>query len=162
MEYKYMKKMAKTPTIGVTENAPISEEQIKSIEEQIGKTFPKAYREFLLLGGREANMIADMSPGLLSHDYQVKYWEQNQRYAARTMHEAGFDLKKDFWAFAILDTGEQFHFFYFDEGDDPPVYWYCSYHMNAQGNEYAGVVDLERTFSEHINRQIDYRKAYGY
>ncbi len=156
---EYMKKMAKTPAIGNTYNEPCTEAQIQSMEQEIGKQFPKAYREFLQLGGNRANMIADMAANSFIGD--EPYWKERQQHCREGMAEAGFSLQKDFWVFGYLDS-DQFHFFYFDEGDDPPVYWYCSYFPDEKGNDYAGVKETKDTFIEHINRQIDEVKKNGY
>ncbi len=103
-------------------------------------------------------MIADMNAGCFIGD--EPYWKEGQRLCREGMAEAGFSLQKNFWVFGYLDS-DQFHFFYFDEGDDPPVYWYCSYHIDDKGEDYAGVIELKRSFSEHINKQIDVAKKYA-
>ncbi len=106
-------------------------------------------------------MIADTNHEIHSLKEDDHYWKERQEDALRGMSVAGFSLQKDFWVFADMEGGEQFHFFYFDEGDDPPVYWYCSYHINDKGEDYAGVIDLKRSFTEHINKQIDVAKKYS-
>jgi SMI1 / KNR4 family (SUKH-1) len=162
MEIKYLKKMQKTRTIDDRDNEGISEAKINEIELETGKKFPDVFREFLFLGGNEANMIADMDNGCFLENGD-KYWQEMQQYCRDEMASEGVQPEKDFWAFAALDGGEQFHFFYFDDGEDPPVYYYCSYHDNFDtGEEYAGIVKISPKFSEHINQVIESRKKSGY
>lgn len=161
MEIQYLKKMKQTPIIDGIENFGVSEDSIRKIEIEIGKKFPIAFREFLFLGGNEANMIADMDHRLFI--YEKPNWQEMQQYCKAAMEEEGVKADKDFWAFAALDGGEQFHFFYFDEGDDPPVYYYCSCHDNDDFTDtYAGIIKINEKFSDYINEEIDNKKRSGY
>lgn len=161
MDIKYLKKMLKVSSIDDEDNEGISEIQISEIEQAIGKKFPIAFKEFLFLGGNEANMIADMDNGCFIGERM--YWKEMQQYCQEEMEQEGVKPEKDFWAFAALDGGEQFHFFYFDDGEDPPVYYYCSYHDNEDfTEEYAGIIKMNDKFSDYINEAIDDKKKAGY
>lgn len=162
MQIAYLKKMQNTPVIDDEYNEGISEIKINEIEQEIGKKFPQSFREFLFLGGEEANMMADMDNGCFLLNGEA-YWREMQQYCHEEMNNEGVKPEKDFWAFAALDGGEQFHFFYFDDGDDPAVYYYSSYHDNFDtGEEFAGIVKIKDTFSTYINKLIDARKRAGY
>jgi hypothetical protein len=160
MEIKYLKKMLKTPVIDDEENEGVSEVKIKEIEQAIGKKFPSVFREFLYLGGNDANMIADMNNGCFIGDRN--WWKEMQQDCATEMEQEGVKPEKDFWAFAELDGGEQFHFFYFGDEEDPKVYHYCSYLDDDNGNEYAGIRDTGKKFSEYIDKAIEAREKSGY
>ena len=163
MEIRYLKKMQKTPVIDNEDNEGISYELIIKIENEIGKKFPLAFKEFLLIGGKSANMLADMNAAICSDDNDDDpYWKEQQAYCKAQVKEDNQDLKKDYWAFADLHGGEQFHYFYFDEGDDPPVYYYSAYHLDDDGKEYAGFKKISSSFSEYINQLIVERKRNGY
>jgi hypothetical protein len=161
MEIKYLKKMLKTPVIDDEENEGISEVKINEIEQAIGKKFPTAFREFLYLGGNDANMIADMNNGCFIGERN--WWKEMQQNCTKEIKEEGVEAEKDFWAFAELDGGEQFHFIYFDDGEDPPVYYYCSYHDNEDfTEEYAGIIKMNEKFSDYVNEAINDKKKSGY
>jgi hypothetical protein len=108
-------------------------------------------------------MHADMNASICSDDDdEDPYWKEQQAYCKTQVEEDKQDLKKDYWAFADLDGVEQFHHFYFDEGDDPRVYYYSAYHFDDDGKEYAGFEKIGNSFSEYINHLIDDRKRNGY
>jgi hypothetical protein len=161
MDIKYMKKMEKTPLIDESYNEGMSNVEIVEIENEIGKKFPLAYKEFLLLGGKGANMIADMDHSLLSFVTGEPYWKDVRERCLESMAEEKVDPKGDIWIFAALGS-EQCHFFYFDGEEDPQIYFYCAFFDNEDGTEYAGIQPMKYTFSEYINEQIDERKISGY
>ena len=162
MEIKYLKKMQKTPVIDGEENEGVIESEIDKLEKQIGKVFPIAFKEFLFLGGNRANMLIDMDNGLFYQD-KSPHWKEMQENSKTEMAEMGIKPDKDFWVFASLDGGEQCHLFYFDDGDDPQVYYYCSYHDNEDfTEEYAAIEKMNYSFSEYINEQIDDAKKNGW
>jgi SMI1 / KNR4 family (SUKH-1) len=161
MEIKYLTLMSKTPQIADEENYGITEDEITMVESEAKKKFPKAYREFLFLGGKGANMIGDLNHWVSSYDGEEKYWLERQEIAKEQAEEDGIKIDRDYWVFA--DYGrEQWHFFYLDEGDDPPVYFYCSYFDDDDGNEYPGIERINDSFSEYINEAIDDKKKHGY
>ncbi len=159
MEIKHLKKMEKNPEIAETSNIGLPIEKITVIEQQINKKLPAVYREFLYLGGNGANMIADFNNGCYIDE--TPEWPEQQQRAREQLEEDGVKIERDFWVFA--DYGrEQWHFFYFDEGDDPPVYYYCSYFTDKEGDEYPGIKRIADSFSKYINAKIDDKKKNGY
>jgi SMI1 / KNR4 family (SUKH-1) len=159
MKLRYLTKMAKTPVIRDEENEAMTEDEISALELQSGRKFPTAYKEFLYLGGKNANMIAEMNHSILYDD--LIFWQERQQIAKEQAEEDGIKIDRNYWVFA--DYGrEQWHFFYFDEGDDPPVYFYCSYFDDDQGNEYPGIERLNDSFSEYIEEAIEDKKKNGY
>jgi SMI1 / KNR4 family (SUKH-1) len=159
MEIVYLKKMSKVSLIGETYNVPMTDTEIQQLEEKAGKKFPVVYKEFLSLGGKGANMIADMNHRILYDE--LIFWQERQQIAKEQTEEDGIKIDRDYWVFA--DYGrEQWHFFYLDEGDDPPVYFYCAYFDDDNGNEYPGIERINESFSEYINEAIDDKKKHGY
>jgi SMI1 / KNR4 family (SUKH-1) len=161
MKIEFLGRMADTSEIEDEENYGISEAEIALLEQQNKRKFPKAYQEFLFLGGKGANMIAEMNHAVYSYDNQDSYWAERQQMAREQLTADKFQIDRDFWVFADYGS-EQWHFFYFDEGDDPPVYFYCSYFDDAEGNEYPGIERLNDTFSGYINEEIEDKKKNGY
>ncbi|MEO6670664.1 MAG: SMI1/KNR4 family protein [Ferruginibacter sp.] len=155
MELLYLKKMEKTPTIEDIDNEGISEEQITEIEQSIGKIFPSVFREFLFLGGNEANMIGDMDQGCFVDG--EPYWKGFQEECKEEMKNEDVKPKKDFWSFASLDGGEQFYFFYFFDGEDPKVHFYCSYLDDKDANLYSGIEDPEYQCSKSAPPKLQSR-----
>jgi sulfur relay (sulfurtransferase) DsrC/TusE family protein len=159
MKIKYLKKMEKTPDIEGHLNEGITEEQIHEIESKTGYHFPVSYKEFLYLGGNSSSMLANMNHDCYFDEEVI--WQERQQIAKEQAEEDGIKIDRDYWVFA--DYGrEQWHFFYFDEGDNPPVYFYCSYFDDEQGNEYPGIERLNDSFSEYIEEAIEDKKKNGY
>lgn len=151
MEITYLKRMLDNPTIGTSENLGITEAEIEAMQSKIGHTFPKAYREFLWLGGRHNN-LGGMGMCVVNEKLNWPYAEQQM--AHDELAAEGFSLARPYWVLADADGCEQFHFFYFDEGDDPPVYFYCSYLLGQGDAERPGFEKLYDTFSDYVNNRI--------
>lgn len=147
MEPKYLPKLKKwTDKYGSKENR-VPEAQISAMEAKLGKKFPLAYREYLLLTGHyfRAMPISNGFSYLLEHNMQS--------LAKKNLKEYGISLKSDeFWVFAENEGAEVIFFFYFDEGDDPPVY-VCEMQMKDEPDyEY---LRKDTPFSEFINFYVD-------
>ncbi|MBP6731690.1 MAG: SMI1/KNR4 family protein [Chitinophagales bacterium] len=116
---------------------------IDALETEIGKTFPKAYREFLELAG-------DYFIYLYAGDASFELLGKIQNWLKKELSIYKQDLEKECWAFQTYDS-EQFMIFYWDEGDDPPVYLCIPYEAHLGGNliykEYA-------SFTDYINEDI--------
>ena len=155
--------MGKTPRIGSKENVGVTEGVIEALEAKIDKTFPIAYREFLFLGGVRANMLADMDKGFYRRETGSPYYiEEQQQLASEQLQEMSYKIEKPFWVIADLDSCEQFHYFHFDEGDNPPVYFYCSYMPQSDNTDKPAHEKIANSFSEYIDNLIDHRKKVGY
>ena len=138
MEFRYMTKMAKTPIIDDEDNEGMSDSERAEIETEFGKPFPRSYKEFLLLGGKGANIIADMDHSLLSIVTGEPYWKDVRERCLESMAEEKVDPKGDIWIFAALGS-EQCHFFYFDDEEDPQIYFYCAFFDNEYETEHTGI-----------------------
>ena len=158
----YLKKMEKTPRIDRHENKGVSEDLIIELETKIGITFPTAYREFLFLGGVSDNILAMDGGFYKTKENEPYYIEEQQQLAREQLHEMGYKIEKPFWVIADLDSCEQFHYFHFDEGDNPPVYFYCSYMPQNDNTDKPAHEKIANSFSEYIDKRIDYRKKVGY
>lgn len=147
MEPKYLPKLKKwTDKFGSKENK-VPEAQIIAMEAELGKRLPQAYREYLLITGQHfrAMPISNGFSYLLEHNMQL--------LARKNLKEYGISLKSgEFWVFAENEGAEVIFFFYFDEGDDPPVY-VCEMQMKDEPDyEY---LRKKPSFSEFINFYVD-------
>ncbi|MCB9235964.1 MAG: SMI1/KNR4 family protein [Bacteroidia bacterium] len=92
---------------------PASEKIIMELEEEIGKVLPIAYLEFLLLTGfnfppTRFNMAIDK---LQLYDEVFKAQLSDYR----------LEIKREHFVIGMRE-GETFALFFWDEGDNPPVY----------------------------------------
>lgn len=99
---------------------PGSPEQIAALEKDAGVTLPRQYREFLLAAGRGADGFftgTDMyGSGLTGMNQDADdLLEEN---------DEEFRLPPGVFVFS-MHQGYQFHYFFTDQGDDPPVHYYC-------------------------------------
>lgn len=125
----------------------IPEVEIKELENSIQQKFPDTYRKFLLLTG---GLFGPMP--ISNGFYYLQKYDINN-LAKKNLKEYGISLKNDnFWVFAENEGAEVIFFFYFDEGDDPPVY-VCEMQMKDDPNyEY---LRKRPSFSEFINFYVD-------
>jgi len=112
MQIEYLTQMKNTPIIKGDENRGISEQEIEKLEQNFGIEFPKAYKEFLFLGGKYQNCIDDWDTDYLYLDWTQKNIKENM---------IGINLQlKPFFAFA--EYNGDFFFFFLDEGEPPPPF----------------------------------------
>jgi hypothetical protein len=57
MNIEYLRLMKNTPRLYISDNRGVKEQDIINFEQKLNKNLPKAYKEFLFLGGDGANMI---------------------------------------------------------------------------------------------------------
>ena len=131
-----------------------SEIEINQAEEKMGFRFPEAVREFLLFAGNDYSYLwrGTGGDGLPNQDYQLKL-------SAKLLAECKVVLPADYYPFSTY-SGDQFMFFYFSDGDNPPVYRF-EMELFDRGDEYIpgsvalgypkGVSKIADTFSELIN-----------
>ena len=130
MNIEYLQLMKQTPRLKEWTNRGVKEEDIYAFEEKMDKKFPKAYREFLFLGGDGANMITADHGFYNPRDEDLFYMERIQLWVRNTLKEVNVNIEGgEFWAICHLDGGESFDFFYFNDTDaeDPensPVYYF--------------------------------------
>lgn len=147
MEIEYLTKMKNTPKIKHTANRGVSEEKIKQAESKMGIKFPKAFKEFLYLGGDYEEVISDWNRGFDN-------LEGIQEEAEESFNNVGLGLR-NFFAFAEYG-GDQFLFFFLNEGDNPPVYAYDE--MKIHKDEYGNPSYYKKTkpsFTDFIEKHID-------
>jgi hypothetical protein len=98
---------------------PCTIEEVESLEQWSGHRFPEAYREFLLWMGHNGGGLLEGSDCFYHH---LKVLPS---YAQELLEEDQFVGNLPDKAFIFfMHQGYQFNFFYFDDGDDPPIYWY--------------------------------------
>ena len=125
----------------------IDQVNISDKEASINKTFPKSYEEFLELAGKRFPFTRN------TMEFEKLDYMQEQLQSE--LKKYNLLLKKDCWVFAMYD-GEQFLFFYWDEGDDPPVYL-C---MPCYVQDGADLIEKNaESFSAYVNRSIQHYKS---
>jgi SMI1 / KNR4 family (SUKH-1) len=147
MEIEYLIKMKNTPKIKNVENRGISEIKINELEQKLNIKLPKAYKEFLFLGGDYEELLSGWE-----REFDDLDWIQD--LAKKSMQRVDLSLKP---LFAFAEYGnDQFLFFFLSEGDNPAVYTYdeMKIHKDEQGN-YAYYKKTDETFSKCIDDLID-------
>lgn len=98
---------------------PCTLEEVEDLERWSRHRFPEAYREVLLWMGRGGG-------GLLGgSDCFYRHLKDRPSFAQELLEEDQFaDKIPDNTFIFFMHQGYQFNFFYFDDGDDPPVSWY--------------------------------------
>ena len=149
MEIQYLKKLVKNATIKGRSIVGVSEKEIQEVEKKFNITFPKAYREFLLLAGKRRGRLplydtADLET--LAAD-----WHQEIMWEVLESTNAKKDIKHPFCMFAESNGCEQFAFFYLEDGEDPIVHT-----VDYGWEEYTvEIKSSKKTFSQYIDGRID-------
>ncbi len=104
---------------------PCTEEEVKALEEKLGRPLPSSYREFLLWMGKGVGN-GDAMRFMCSEDFFIWNWEQEQEMlelAREVLQDDQFpgELPEDAFVF-FFHLSYIFCFFRLSEGDDPPVY----------------------------------------
>ncbi len=113
MTIEYLTQMKENPKINNFVNRGFSEDKIKEIELKYnsGIEFPKAFREFLYLGGDFNNVAFDDIDGIL----------QLQDLAKEELEMAEQKVEKPFFAFSVYNS--QYSVIFLNETNpDPKVY----------------------------------------
>lgn len=137
---------------------PVKEVDISQLENIIGKKFPKAYREFLLSCGESFDPISGLNLGFypLANDHETRWIEVQQENAKENLAAYGFEhlLPKDYWVIVEMEGSDYIHYFFFDEGENPPVYGLsmADYEEEPTEDFFCKVSD---SFSEYIQGFID-------
>lgn len=144
MVIKYLTLLAENPSDGywLAKGVPLTE--IEALENEIGRRFPKPYVEFLLLAG-------DRYPYDTDADTGFKYLRGKQKAAQHEFIQHNQRLEKPYWAFGDFEC-KQFYIFYWDEGENPPVY--LTSPECADWDEEPLVVKKADSFSKFIEHQI--------
>lgn len=125
----------------------VSEIDISLLEEKLNLSFPKAYKEFLFIAGNRDGILGDWNRGFDN-------LEGIQEEAEESFNNVGLGLR-NFFAFAEYG-GDQFLFFFLNEGDNPPVYAYDE--MKIHKDEYGNPSYYKKTkpsFTDFIEKHID-------
>ncbi len=125
---------------GISMN-PTTPEELEKIQEIAGeKQIPKAYTEFYKHMG---NGVAFLRGHSCFHNeiFNLRSW------AEELLNENNFQTKLTendfvFW----MSQGYMFCFFKLDEGDDPPIYYYC------EGKNLSGFYRIAESFSSFLYR----------
>lgn len=122
---------------------PIAE--IEQLEAKIGFIFPKAYKEFLFLSGKR------FQPWIESHELDYIIANEFNETAPSILEEYDIKLpKNNYWVISNEDAAMRI--FYFDEGDNPPVY-VCEYESKNLRPDYYRMTS--KTFTEFMQHWID-------
>jgi hypothetical protein len=118
---------------------PCTEEEVRTLEQEVGLSLPAAYREFLLWMGHGTDGLLRGSDCLYEDLILL------QRDAVGLMKEDDYPepLPEDAFVF-LMHQGYQFGFFRTSEGDDPPVYRYY------EGADQSSITTIGPHFSEHL------------
>lgn len=119
MIIEYLELMDSTKRIFGEENEPVKENDIINFGQKINETFPKAYKEFLFLGGDGANMMGNVNYGFYNPYGEDKvYMELIQERVHNFLEKEKLEIEGgEYWVICELDGGEQFDFFYFNDPD---------------------------------------------
>ena|ERR1700744_2625146 len=118
-----------------------SEEDVLAVEDFFGITLPSAYRVFLLNMGNGAGVFMLGSSVFYDEIFNLKDW------ATELLEEDGFKpLPEDVFV-CWMHQGYQFAFFYPNQGDDPPIYFY---HENKTKENFEKVADSFTDFLQQL------------
>lgn len=128
---------------------PCTEQEISSLEEELGLSLPAAYKEFLLWGGHNTGRIWEGSDCCFE-DLKIL-----QESAVELLEENKFKeaLPEDAFVF-FMHQGYQFMFFRTSEGEDPPIYFY----KESQQNPLHSFVRLHSSFSEALSKEVEFQE----
>ncbi len=111
---KFIKKIKKFLKKYPNEGKEISIDEVRSLEKNINKTFPTFYQEFLLISG------AFFDP--IKMDHYFEFSESRNKKAKENLKKYSIILEKDIWVISEIDNSMFILFFYFNDGDNPPIY----------------------------------------
>ena len=119
-----------------------SNKEIAKIEDLYGIELPQTYKDYLLAMGKSADDYMKGSSVFYDEIFDLKDG------SSRLLQENDFKSLPEnafvFW----MHQGYQFAFFYLNEGDDPPVYFY---YEGANDREF---VRKEESLTDFLKKQI--------
>jgi len=117
MKIKYLKKLEENISLAGWRNIGLTIDEIEALEKEylVGKKFPKAYREFLFLAGKQTYIEADIM------DWEWMIEEVEERFEQYNIPK----IKRSIWITDQVDQCEQFGFIYLDEDVDDPIIYNC-------------------------------------
>lgn len=129
-------------------------QKIETLEAQTnkGKPFPKAFREYLFIGGDYPAI--GLGPGYDVDDGDGIEYIQSIEVYKKLMAKEGLSLDRPFMVIKCGDDSS-FDFIYLDEGDNPrPRFFYIDDNLRADEPRIGDFP--EKTFSELIDRLVDF------
>lgn len=117
MDIQILKRFSKIKRIRSWETKGLSIIEIEALETKYnqGNPFPKAYREYLFIGGKMHGIGIDKAQG----------YDWLQEAARKELAENNQTIDRPFFVMDQLDGCEQFGFFYLDENEDDPIIYNC-------------------------------------
>lgn len=148
MEIKYLEKLKNAPKIREQKTKGVKESEISKIENRLKIKFPLAYREFLLLAGKDHGGL-QLADGHTS--IEILADERVLNNLKVSLENANLKIERPFWVISEQDSFEQFYFFYLDEDTEDPLVYGITY---GSGDD-SIIYSLHKSFSEFINSVID-------
>lgn len=149
MNIQYLQKLKETPKIGSDKIIGVSESEIEKAEQKCNVKFPKAYKEFLFLAGKDRGAL----PLMDTADLETISSDWHQEIMREEMEETGLgkQLTRPFWLFAESNGCEVFYFFYLDENTEDPNVYLVNY---GQQDRTKIIEPLNDPFSIFIEKKI--------
>jgi hypothetical protein len=119
-----------------------SGKQISKIEESFNVSLPVAYKEFLLVMGKGAGQFMLGSSVFYNEIFDLR------EGSIELLSENDFkELPENTFVF-WMHQGYQFAFFYLDQGENPPVYFYY------EGETKGDFELVENSFTDFLEKQL--------
>lgn len=128
---------------------PCTEEEVRSLEKDLGLPLPAVYKEFLLWMGHRAGKLLRGSACFYECILAI------QQGAIKLLEENGNPevLPEDALVFC-MHQGYLFYFMRVSEGDDPPIYFYSEAMKPRQ------FILSHRNFAEFLRNEMEKRLKY--
>lgn len=130
--------------LGAQAVVPCTEEEVRTLEGQLRRSLPGAYREFLLWMGYDSYTF------LVGSTWGYSRLLDLQEAAHQLLEENAFPQPLPHEAFVFLmHQGYSFNFFCLDEGNDPPIYSY------NEGHEQSSFPRIFPRFTDFLASEIE-------
>lgn len=137
-------RLAEISSISSDQISPCTEEEVSSLELQLGVSLPSAYREFLLWMGHGAGQLMQGSDCFFAQLLTIQEW------AKELLQENSFPEKLPDDAFVFfMHQGYQFSFLRTTEGDDPPIYYFL------EDEEQTSFIKIHEHYHEFLATEIE-------
>jgi len=115
---------------------------VRRIEKHFNIVLPSEYKEFLYAMGRGADKFMLGSTAFYDRILHLK------EDMVSTLEEKGKSFPDNIFVF-WSHQGYQFAFFYLNDGDNPPVYFY------SEGGDFDDFRKVEESFTDFLTAQIE-------
>ena len=146
MELKYMQQLKDNPKLSHRISLKgLEERKIMDLRSQFnkGKLFPKAFEEYLLVGGESE------ATGMV---YEYEDWEEIREDCEEDLEYCGYSMERPYFVFDRLDG--QSSIFYLDEEDEDPKIYILDPYGKKEGEFPLVRPSFISTFSGLINEAI--------